>query len=90
MAQTLSEMSEQILGKEKAAVQGMLGEPAKVGYWKNRARPEDDSELAAYNESTLDQIWIYLNGRVHFNVAGKAVKVDDKVQLDMPPPENFV
>lgn len=90
MAETLNEMSEQILGKEKAAVQGMLGEPAKVGYWKKPAAPEDDGELAAFNESTLDQIWIYLNGRVHFNLAGKAVKVDDNVGLDLPPPENMV
>lgn len=80
-------MQVQILDKDKNAVQALLGVPQKKGYWKTMEPPPeaDAATLAAFRASTLDEVWIYANGRVHFTLAGKAKKVDDKFRLDLPP-----
>ncbi len=92
MADPLTSKQAQILDKSKAAVQALLGDPVKKRYWKNDLPPEgaDAPALAQFNASTLDEIWIYTNGRVHFSVDGIARKVDDKTRLDLPPPENMI
>jgi hypothetical protein len=89
MANGLTEREADILTKDKAAVETLLGKPAKVGFWTNTTPPEggDAAAIAAYEAEVLDEIWIYTNGRVHFSLAGTAVKVDDKVGRDLPPPE---
>jgi len=88
----LTDMQAQIVDKSKADVEALLGKPAKVSYWSNARPPEGASpaEVTAYNEKALDEIWVYNNGRVHFTMAGKAVKVDDKVDRDLPPPEGML
>ncbi len=85
----LTDIQAQIVDKSKADVEALLGKPVKVSYWTNAKPPEgaDAAAVAAYNAEALDEIWIYSNGRVHFTTAGKAVKVDDKVDRDLPPPE---
>lgn len=87
MPDGLSSMETQIVGRDKATVQDVLGQPVKVTHWLNMRPPEGASatELAAFEESLLDEIWVYSNGRVHFNLAGKALKVDDDVSKDLPP-----
>lgn len=89
MAESLVEMREQILDKDKDAVRQLLGEPVKVSYWKNQV-PAEGTDMAAFNAEALDEIWVYRNGRVHFNLAGNALKVDDRAALHLPPPENIV
>ncbi|HZM83487.1 MAG TPA: hypothetical protein VFC19_47840 [Candidatus Limnocylindrales bacterium] len=92
MPETLTERQAQILGKDRDSVRELLGEPVKVGHWTTADTPQGASpaDVEAFQEKTLDEIWIYFAGRVHFNLAGKAAKVDDKTRLDLPPPENFV
>ena len=77
------------MNTEKADVETLLGKPVKVSYWTNAKPPEgaDAAAIAAFEKEALDEIWIYNNGRVHFTLAGTAVKVDDKVDRDLPPPE---
>ncbi len=89
MANGLTEREAEILTKDKAAVETLLGKPVKVGYWTNTKPPEggDAAAIAAFEAEVLDEIWIYTNGRVHFSMAGTAVKVDDKVARDLPPDE---
>lgn len=89
MAESLVDKREQILNKDKDAVRQLLGEPVKVTYWKN-AVPAEGTDLAAFNAESLDEIWVYRDGRVHFNLAGNALKVDDRAVLHLPPPENLV
>lgn len=91
MPETLSEMRAQLLDKDKAGVRELLGEPVKVAHWTTAEPPGEASaaDIAEFEEKTLDEIWIYYNGRVHFNLAGKAAKVDDKIRLE-PPPETMV
>ena len=65
----------------------LLGRPEKTRFWKN-VRPPADADAAAVAEvarTQLDEIWIYRNGRVHFSQEGKVLKVDNKVDLDLPP-----
>jgi hypothetical protein len=92
MAEPLTSMQAQILDKNKAAVEALLGEPVKKRFWKNAEPPQnaDAAALAAFRASMLDEIWIYSNGRVHFTLDGIAKKVDDKVRLDIPPANNLV
>jgi hypothetical protein len=90
MADGLTEIEADILTKDKAAVETLLGKPVKVGYWTNTKPPDgaDAAAIAAFEAEVLDEIWIYTNGRVHFTMAGTAVKVDDKVDRDLPPTES--
>jgi hypothetical protein len=88
----LIKMQAQILRKDKAAVRALLGRPVKIGYWTTTTPPQGASAvaLAAFSANTLDEIWIYASGRVHFSLAGSAVKVDDKIDPDLPRNENIV
>jgi hypothetical protein len=92
MADKLTEIRAQILKKDKAAVKALLGKPLKVGYWTTTQPPQraNRAAMAAFRMKTLDEIWIYARGRVHFNLVGKAVKVDDRTSRDLPPNENIV
>jgi hypothetical protein len=89
MAERLTDIEGQILDKSKSDVETLLGQPTKVGYWTKATPPEgaDTAAIATFEAEALDEIWIYTNGRVHFTIAGKAVKIDDKVDRDLPPPE---
>ena len=89
MAERLTDIEAQIVDKSKADVEELLGKPVKVSYWTNAKPPEgaDAAAVTAFEAEALDEIWIYTNGRVHFTMAGTAVKVDDKVDRDLPPPE---
>ncbi len=86
----LSSRRAEIEGKDKDAVKALLGDPVRVSYWTNTRPPEgaDAAAFAAFEARLLDQIWIYTSGRVHFSLAGTAVKVDDKVARDLPPKED--
>jgi hypothetical protein len=92
VAERLSRLRGQLLHKDKAAVRGLLGQPLKIGYWTTTNPPQGASAAAsaAFRASTLDEIWIYASGRVHFTLAGSAARVDDKTRLDLPPPQNLV
>jgi hypothetical protein len=92
MTETLTDMQAQILNKDKPAVNALLGDPLKVGHWTTAMPPEgaNAAVLAAFQANSLDEIWIYASGRVHFNLAGTAVKVDNKTSLDLPPSQNLV
>lgn len=83
----LSSRRAEIEGKDKNAVKALLGDPVRTSYWKNARPPEgaDDAALAAFAAELLDEIWIYTSGRVHFSLAGSALKVDDKVARHLPP-----
>lgn len=85
----LTDMQAQIIDKPKADIETLLGKPLKVSYWTNPRPPEgaDAAAIAAFEAETLDEIWIYTNGRVHFTLAGTAARVDDKVSRDLPPQE---
>lgn len=87
MAGRMSEQSAQIVSKNKAAVEALLGKPPTTGFWTTPPPPEGASAaaIAAFEDSTFDEIWIYTNGRVHFSISGKALEVDDKTKLDLPP-----
>ena len=87
MATPLSNMQAEIVGKTEAQVKELLGFPIKVSRWQNMRPPEgaDAAALAAFEDTLLDQIWIYSTGRVHFNAKGKALQVDDDVSRDLPP-----
>jgi len=87
MAERLTDIQAQILGKSKADVETLLGQPLKISFWKNEKPPEgaDAAAIAAFEAEALDEIWIYTAGRVHFT--GTAVKVDDRVDRYLPPPE---
>lgn len=91
MAERLSGIRAQLLRKDKAAVRGMLGKPAKIGYWTTTNPPQgaDAAAVAAFEAATLDEIWIYAGGRVHFTLAGSAARVDDKTGRDLPPNPNI-
>ena len=90
MATRLTDLETQILTKNKAEVEALLGKPVKIGYWTTPASPQGASaaETATF-EARLDEIWIYFSGRVHFSIAGSAVKVDNRTNLDLPPEQNF-
>lgn len=92
MAEPLTTRQVEILEKNKAAIEALLGPPRKKEYWKtNEPPPEADAAaLTAFKASTLDEIWIYQEGRVHFSLDGVARKVDDKTRLDMPPPDGLI
>jgi len=87
VADRLTRIQAQLLQKDKATVRALLGKPAKVGYWTTTKPPQgaDAGTLAAFRAATLDEIWIYAGGRVHFTLAGRAVRVDDKTDRDLPP-----
>ena len=90
MAEHLTNMQDQIIDEDKGAIEALLGVPHKVSYWKN-VRPQPGSDAAAlalFEAEQLDEIWIYSNGRVHFNIAGKALKVDNNVAHDLPPEQD--
>lgn len=86
MAERLTDMEAQLLGMDKPEVTGLLGDPVKRGWWKTVALPADatPADVAAHEAGKLDEIWIYTQGRVHFSLAGKVIKVDDKTALDLP------
>jgi hypothetical protein len=94
VADTLTDLQAQILGKNKAAVEQLLGKPLKKSAWTTSLPPQgaDAAAVAAHEGSHLDEIWIYTSGRVHFAMDGKALKVDDKTSRDLPPdqPTTFV
>jgi hypothetical protein len=92
MAEPLTTRQSQILDKDKAAVEALLGPPVKKGYWKTNAPPPaaDAAALAAFKASTLDEIWIYKEGRVHFSLDNVARKVDDKTRFDLPPADELI
>ncbi len=87
MAERMSEQSAQIVSKAKTAVEALLGKPMTIGYWTTGepAPGSTPAQIAAFEDGQLDEIWIYTNGRVHFSVSGKALKVDDKTLFDLPP-----
>lgn len=87
MAEPLTSQQAQILDKNKAAVEALLGAPIKKEYWKTNVPPADAdaAALAAHKAATLDEIWIYQEGRVHFSLDDIARKVDDKTRLDLQP-----
>ena len=87
MADRLTELQAQILTRNKAGVEALLGKPLKKGYWTTSAPPDrgNAAAVAAHQATTLDEIWIYTSGRVHFSLEGKARKVDDKTDRDLPP-----
>jgi hypothetical protein len=89
MAGTISDMQAQIVGKDKDAVEQLLGKPIRKSYWTTSLPPDgaDAAAIAAHQASHLDEIWIYTNGRVHFAIDGNALRVDDKTDLDLPPDE---
>ena len=89
MAERLTDIQAEIVGKTKPEVETRLGRPAKVSYWTNNKPPQgaDAAAVAAFEAEALDEIWIYTNGRVHFTMAGTAKAVDDKVDRDLPPIE---
>jgi hypothetical protein len=92
MAERLSELSAQITNKSKAAVEALLGKPMKTGYWTT-TEPSPGAtaaQVTAHEKATLDEIWIYTNGRVHFSLSGKALKVDDKTLFDLPPEQTLM
>jgi hypothetical protein len=92
VADRLTDLQAQIVSKDQAAVEALLGKPMKVGYWTTPAPPQgaNAAALAAFQAQTLDEIWIYVSGRVHFAIDGKALKVDDKTGRDLPPEQNLV
>lgn len=92
MAEPLTTRQSQILDKNKVAVGALLGLPLKKEYWKtNEPPPEADAAaLTAFKASTLDEIWVYEEGRVHFSLDNIARKVDDKTRLDLAPPGGLI
>lgn len=91
MAERLSRIRVQLLRKDKGTVRAMLGKPTKIGYWTTTKPPQgaDAATVAAFEAATLDEIWIYAGGRVHFTLAGSAARVDDKTDRDLPPDPNI-
>jgi hypothetical protein len=91
VADSLTRIRAQLLRKDKATVRTLLGKPAKIGYWTTTKPPQgaDAATLAAFEAATLDEIWIYAGGRVHFTLAGSAARVDDKTDRDLPPNLNI-
>lgn len=92
MADTLTSIQAQIVNKNKAAVEQLLGTPVKKGYWTTSKPPDgaNAAAITAFKKAALDEIWIYASGRVHFNLAGTAIKVDDKTNRDLPPEQMLV
>ena len=92
MAEPLTTRQSQILDKDKAAVEALLGPPVKKEYWKTNVPPSeaDVAALASFKASTLDEIWVYQEGRVHFSLDNIARKVDDKTRFDLPPPGGLI
>lgn len=86
MADGLSSRRAEIEGTDKDAVRALLGEPLLSSYWKNERPPENatPAEVADFESTALDEIWVYPNGRVHFTLAGTAVKVDDRSDKHLP------
>ena len=86
----LTDLRTRIVRQDKATVQALLGRPAKVGYWTTTLPPRNASAamLAEFRAHTLDEIWIYPTGRVHFTLDGRAANVDDKTSRDLPPAPN--
>lgn len=92
MAEKLTDLQAQIVSKDKAAVEALLGRPVKVGRWTTPRPPQgaDAAAVAAFEAETLDEIWIYYSGRVHFALDGTARKVDDRTSRDLPPEQLLV
>ncbi|MET9272065.1 hypothetical protein [Kribbella sp. NPDC003557] len=88
----LTDQRTRLLRQDKATVQALLGRPARIGYWTTTTLPRNASAamVAEFRAHTLDEIWIYPTGRVHFTLDGRAAKVDDKPSLDLPPAPNLV
>jgi len=91
VAERLSRIRVQLLRKDKGTVRAILGKPIKIGYWTTTKPPQgaDAATVAAFEAATLDEIWIYAGGRVHFTLAGSAARVDDKTDRDLPPDPNI-
>jgi hypothetical protein len=87
MAEPLTTKQSQILDKNKVAVEALLGKPVKIEFWKTNEIPPgaDAAAQTAFKAATLDAIWIYQEGRVHFSLDSIARKVDDKTRLDLQP-----
>ncbi|AXT85686.1 hypothetical protein C6I20_11125 [Aeromicrobium sp. A1-2] len=83
----MTDVSAQIIGKNKAAVEALLGKPVEVGYWTTTRPPEGANAAAvtAFEKESPDEIWVYTNGRVHFSLSDAALTVDDKSRFDLPP-----
>ncbi|MGW5192753.1 hypothetical protein ACWEOO_26150 [Kribbella sp. NPDC004138] len=87
MPESLSALRLRLVGQTKEAVQTMLGRPATIDYWTTPQPPQNASAamLEEFRSRTLDEIWIYPAGRVHFSLAGRVAKVDDKAARYFPP-----
>lgn len=92
MAESLTTRQGEILDKNKAAIEALLGPPVKKEYWKTNVPPpeSDAAAITAFKAGTLDEIWIYHEGRVHFSVDNIARKVDAKTRFDLPPPGGLI
>lgn len=92
MAEPLTSRQVEILAKDKAAVEALLGLPVKKEYWKTNVSPPgaDAAAITAHKAATLDEIWVYKEGRVHFSLDNIARKVDDKTRFDLPPPDGLI
>ncbi|MGY4768685.1 hypothetical protein ACXC9Q_17380 [Kribbella sp. CWNU-51] len=92
MPERLTNLRTRIVHQDKATVQALLGRPAKIGYWTTTRPPQNASTamLTEFRARSLDEIWIYPTGRVHFTLDGRAAKVDDKTAYDLPPAPNLV
>jgi chemotaxis protein CheY-P-specific phosphatase CheC len=88
-ADPLSEIGNQIVGRSKDEVRQLFGPPVTITYWTNTKTLPDTSVAtrAAQAAETLDEIWVYRRGRVHFSVLGTAIRVDDRADRDLPPDE---
>ncbi|HVK88216.1 MAG TPA: hypothetical protein VM513_29050 [Kofleriaceae bacterium] len=84
--QSIRARERDLLGKDKASVEKLLGAPLKKSYWTNVAIPPDwtPEQRTAFEAGQLDEIWIYATGRVHFSLAGKVLQVDDDTK-EVPP-----
>jgi hypothetical protein len=92
MADPLTTRQVEILDKNKAAIEALLDAPTKKEYWKTSEPPPeaDAAAVAAFKATTLDEIWVYPQGRVHFSLDNIARKVDDKTRFDLPPADGLI
>jgi len=86
LANHLSSIKAQLMGKDQAYVHGQLGLPVTTARWKKTAPPQgaNAAETKAFEDTSFDEIWVYASGRIHFSISGIVLDVDDDVSLDMP------
>jgi hypothetical protein len=78
-SQKLGERERDLVEKDKAAVEALLGAPVKKTFWTNVKTPPDGTaeQVAEHEARQLDEIWVYATGSVHFIAAGNVLKVED-------------